>query len=137
MDIRAAIHRFETLLKDVTFMEGWRIRVFAEDHKFFCQWTFYARDSKTGATEKQHGRKWVLSPWATDSEVVGTAFYAALTAMEHEVREAFKFKDQPVFNPHYNVHTLARMLAEERNRDRYERAFDGSLIDVRPTPVMA
>lgn len=55
----------------------------------------------------QHGRKWLLSPHMTDSEIVMTAFKAVMTAAEHEVRENFLYQDKRIFGPHLNVEVLA------------------------------
>lgn len=70
----------------------------------------------------QHGRKWMLSPHMTKSEVIQTAFKAVMTAMEHEVREKFRYKGKPVFGPHFNVDTL------------YDACGQESSFDVRPSP---
>lgn len=52
------------------------------------------------------GRKWVLSPHATYSEVVNTAFAAVMAAMEHEVREKFLFRGSRPYSPHLDVDVL-------------------------------
>ena len=69
---------------------------------------------------EQSGRKWFLSYHMTDSEVVGTAFLAVKTAVEHEVREQFKFMNQPIYKPHYNVyelHNLAMVGLKDKRDD--------------------
>ena len=58
-----------------------------------------------------HGRKWYLSTWMTDSEIVSTAFMAFLAAEEHECRERFKYKGQRIFGPHMDVDALADLLS--------------------------
>ena len=70
----------------------------------------------------QHGRKWRLSPWMTKSEIVQTAFAAVLAAVEHEAREHFLYRGQPVFGPHFDVDAL------------WTAAFQHQL-DVRPVPA--
>lgn len=52
------------------------------------------------------GRKWFLSPHMTASEIVQTALKAVLTAMEHEIRENFKYRGVTVFDPHLDVDAL-------------------------------
>lgn len=54
----------------------------------------------------QTGRKWYISTHATRSEVVQTALFAVLTALEHEAREAFTYRGVAIFAPHYNVDRL-------------------------------
>jgi hypothetical protein len=47
----------------------------------------------------------------TKSEVVQTAFKAALTAIEHEARERFTYRGQSIFDPHYDVDQLVELRA--------------------------
>ena len=48
-------------------------------------------------------RKWFISKHATKSEVVQTIFKAILTALEHEARELFTYRDVTVMNPHLDL----------------------------------
>lgn len=57
------------------------------------------------------GRKWRLSEHMTVSEIVQTAFCAALHYEEHELREAFHFREQPIFGPHFDVNDLVALAA--------------------------
>lgn len=72
----------------------------------YLRWTFTARDAKTGESKPQQGRKWYLSGYMTDSEIVLTAFKAALTCEEHECRESFGFLGRRILNPHIDVWAL-------------------------------
>jgi hypothetical protein len=58
------------------------------------------------------GRKWFISEHSCRNEIVGTAFKAVMGAMEHEIRENFKYKDVPIFDPHLDPD----LLVELRNR---------------------
>lgn len=81
-------------------VDGWRV---------FLQVRGFEPDSVTGAAappEGRGGRKWLLSPHMTRSEVVATAFKAVLTYVEHEVREAFRYRGRAVFGPHINIDAL-------------------------------
>jgi hypothetical protein len=64
------------------------------------------------------GRKWRLSPHMTKGEIVQTAFMACLAWEEHECREAFRYKDQPVFSPHYNIESLVRLCEQGQFEER-------------------
>ena len=77
-----------------------------EDHKLYLQVKAPAACSNTGVVKAQRGRKWYLSPWMTKSELVQTALKAALTYVEHETREHFKYRGRAVFGPHYDVDAL-------------------------------
>lgn len=63
----------------------------------------------TGALLTWRGRKWRLSGFMTDGEVVQTAFLATMTAIEHEARERFRFDGVSVFDPHYDIHKLVEL----------------------------
>jgi len=54
-------------------------------------------------------RKWVISSFATRSEVVQTMLKLVLTAMEHEAREKFTYKGKAIFGPHFDVERLLFM----------------------------
>ena len=75
----------------------------------YLQWSFTAPDYTTPADPGAHlwfTRKYRLSMYMTESELVQTAFFAALQAEEHECREAFKYKGGAPFNPHININAL-------------------------------
>ena len=57
------------------------------------------------------GRKWRLSEHMTTSEIVQTAFAAALHFEEHELRENFSYRGQAVFGPHFDVDDLVALAA--------------------------
>lgn len=65
----------------------------------------------------QHGRKWMLSPWMTRSEIVQTAFMAVLAFVEHEIRERFRYRGRAVFGPHFDVEQLVT-LCDAKAEDR-------------------
>jgi hypothetical protein len=92
---------------DTISYKDWMLRVGQDANgRMWMQWRFYAPNSYNGEPELQSCRKWFLSPFMPKSEVVTTAFRAALTAEEHECREGFKYKDQPIFGPHIDVDIL-------------------------------
>lgn len=101
---------FENYLKDVRF-EEWDFNVRMDGERPFLQVGFWEHDSTLSAGARgeklyQQGRKWMLSPYMTKSEVIQTAFKAVLTATEHEVREKFTYKNRAVFGPHFSVDVL-------------------------------
>lgn len=59
---------------------------------FFVQIAYHEPDVRTGEMSPQRGRKWYVSPYATDSEVVQTCLSAALASAEHQVREHFGYR---------------------------------------------
>jgi hypothetical protein len=55
---------------------------------------------------QQLGRKWYVSPYATESEIVETAFKACLTSYEHQLREHFLYRGRRVRSPHFDERAL-------------------------------
>ena len=74
-------------------------------------------DTQTGECWSWNGRWWRLSPHMTVSEVVGTAFKAVITALEHEARESFLYKGQPIYDAHLDVEQLAKVRAGKGSLD--------------------
>lgn len=75
-------------------------------------------DTVTGVREIQRTRRWFLSPYMTESEIVRTAFKCIITSREHRVREHFKFSGQPVFSPHFDVMALLELCQKGRFEKR-------------------
>ena len=63
----------------------------------------------TGEPSEWTSRKWMMSEHMTTGEVVQTAFKAILTSLEHEAREQFRYRGQPIFDPHYNIDKLVQL----------------------------
>jgi len=70
--------------------------------------------TQTGEAYRWTGRKWFLSLHMTDSEIVQTCWAAAKMAMEHELRETFKWRGEPIFRPHFDILALHEISAEGR-----------------------
>lgn len=86
---------------------------------FLLQSRFHAPcNFRIGDEQKiRTGRKWYVSPYATKSEVIRTAFKAVLTCEEHETREQFKYNGQSIFSPHIDVDQMTSIchLSDKRN----------------------
>ncbi len=110
------MNRFDTLLKHVKYKE-FGFKVGSDGERFFLQ--VYNMDlcAKSNQIELQKGRKWFLSPYMTDSEVITTAFKAIMTFEEHETRENFRYKGKAIFGPHINVEALHSICDELEARE--------------------
>lgn len=67
--------------------------------RIFLQVTYEAPCTKTGELKVWSGRKWYLSKYMTDDEVVKTAYVAFESAIKHETMEGFKVDGIILFNP--------------------------------------
>ena len=79
----------------------------------YLQATFIAPcNSSGGKPVEQTTRKWQLSAHMTPSELVQTALKCVLTSQEHEAREQFLYRGQPIFGPHFDVERLADLCEQ-------------------------
>lgn len=77
-------------------------------------------DSKTGEPRLCKGAKWRLSLHMTKGEIVQKALQAVLTNVEHEVREKFKYKNQAIFKPHYDIDKLVEVCEKGDSEEARE-----------------
>lgn len=119
--------RVDDLLKRISAeLFGITFKIVAENDKVYedthgnsrtylqCKYTCACTD--TGSVEEWSGRKWYLSQYMTDDEIVKTAWCAFETAVKHEVMEAFKVDGIRLFNPHVNFEELLKVSNKEVKR---------------------
>lgn len=101
----------EKLLASINYdKKGWKMRLIEKQDGFLLQWTFMERDltnPDSQIEEEQFARKWYISPYMTDSEIVRTAYLAVQQAEMHEVAERFTYCGSRIFDPHMNYTELA------------------------------
>jgi hypothetical protein len=107
------LHRVKRIVADIRFREDniMYVGYFAGSRVVYLQHRYMRKDAITGKDEWGYGRKWHISEFATESEIVLTALKAAITNMEHEVREDFEYKGVKIFQPHVDVNVLAQTSA--------------------------
>jgi hypothetical protein len=98
----------EVLIDNIKYRD-WDIVLRMDGDRPYVQIQFDAPDSFTGVVERQYCRKWMLSYYMTDSEIVRTVYKALEAAVLHEFQEDFRFMEEPIFRPHYDVFALARL----------------------------
>lgn len=86
------------------------------DGRIYLQVTYSAPCTKTGSIESWYGRKWYLSEFMTDDEIVKTAYCAFEAAVKHEIMEGFKVDGIILFNPHINFEELLKVSHMEIKR---------------------
>lgn len=107
------MNHFEEWLKQVSYKNVSFVvqsLISGEDvERFYLQVQWPGTDAISGRPRMCKGRKWFLSEHMVKSEFVQTALMAVLAVEEHEAREAFYYRGQPVFGPHYDVDRLAAL----------------------------
>lgn len=78
----------------------------------FIQVVYAATCTKTGQPDIYRGRKWFLSQYMTNDEIVKTAYLAIETAVKHEILEGFKVDGKSLFNPHLDFEELLKVTKE-------------------------
>ena len=113
------------ILDKVTYLDwAWEIQSLGYQHiedtsielphkGWLIQCCFRSPCADTGVMIAQKGRKWYVSPHAVTSEVVRTCFLAVQTAMEHEIRECFRYNGAQVFGPHIAVAALEEVAGRK------------------------
>ena len=111
LSLAAGEDRFRSVASTLSYRD-WVFHIGRDQHRYFLQLKFVDADTTTLQPEQHSGRKWLLSPHMTNSEIVQTAFKAVLTATEHEVREQFRYRDKAIFGPHYHVDELHALCVQ-------------------------
>lgn len=96
--------------ENIKYKPGWVFHVGKKGEAMFLQIRFMAPNNyRPDQMELQYCRKWQLSEWMTETELVQTAWAAVQRAEMHEASEIFKYKDADIFNTHMNVDLLAEL----------------------------
>lgn len=66
--------------------------------------------------EEWSGRKYYLSEFMTDDEIIKTCYAAFETAVKHEIMEGFKVDGIILFNPHVDFEELLKVSNKEVSR---------------------
>lgn len=85
--------------------------------RIFIQIVYQAPCTKTGESLEWKGRKFYLSDYMTNQEILGTAYLAFKLAIEHEIMEGFKVDGKVLFNPHVSFESLLSITENEITRD--------------------
>lgn len=107
---------FEHILERITYKD-WRIRQGKLGDGIFIQCVFNALDVDTNEVSEQRGRKWYVSPFACETEIVRTVYLAIRQAEEHEVQENFRYLGEILYNPHTAVQRLTGVCGYLNVRD--------------------
>lgn len=87
-----------------------------ENGRIYIQMSYDAPDTITGLTESWKGRKWYLTKYMTDDEIIKTAYTAFEACVKHEIMENFKVDGIILFNPHINFEELLKISHKEVRR---------------------
>ena len=115
MQTKKTLYDFTRILDLIEFkmFPTWELRLRIDNTRLYLQ----VQDPSgicnvTGKKMPWSGRKWFLSPYMTDTEVVRTAHKAYITAVMHEADENFLYRGVSIYDPHINVDDLVKLRLE-------------------------
>jgi len=85
--------------------------------RVFIQIQYDSVCTKSGSIESWNGRKYYLSEYMTDDEIIKTIYVAFESAVKHELMEGFKVDNIILFNPHINFEELLKISHKEVKRN--------------------
>lgn len=91
-----------------TDVEGDMVLSLQLSHERYC--------SVTGEPKVGKGRKWHLSRYMNDDEIIRTALMACLAMAEHEIREKFSYHGAALYNPHISIGALTEVCDQRESR---------------------
>lgn len=126
------LHRVEGLLNRVTmslFGKLFTVKVSLDDEftyfdpstgenvgRVYLQIVYTAPCTNENIVQEWKGRKWYLSKFMTNDEIIKTCYVAFKSAVEHEIMEGFKVDNTILFNPHTNFEALLSVSSKEITR---------------------
>lgn len=110
-----SVHDVRWIISQINF-PGRQLWLGVMGDGYYIQVRYFEKDVDTGIEARQHARKWYISPWATETEVVETAYAALCRSALHVVGEHFQYKGRRIYSPHLDVN--ARLaLCESKSFD--------------------
>ncbi len=110
MSDNAFRQRLEEIRSNITLPDNFTLQIGHDDEndpgRFYLQIRCWRMDVITKEMGHGYGGKAYLSPHATESELVQTAFGLYKGYLEHEARETFEWRGRRVFGPHMDVNAV-------------------------------
>lgn len=72
----------------------------------------------TGVLKTWRGRKWLLSEYMTDDEIIKTGYAAFEALIKHEIMEGYTVDGIKLFNPHVHYEALLESSTHITSRDK-------------------
>jgi hypothetical protein len=115
----------QNILNGVRFMDR-KFLLLEKGDGFLVQMSYMEPDvdhPENGPME-QKTRKWYISPFMSESEIVETCWACVLRSQQHVASEYFQYKGRRVYSQHFDVNTRIHMCEEFK--------FDGRMPRVHP-----
>lgn len=95
----------EKILKDVQFQDR-KFLLLDKDDGFLVQMSYMEADVENpdAGPVEQKTRKWYVSPYMTETEIVETCWAMVQRSMMHIAGEHFKYRGKRVYSPHFDIY---------------------------------
>lgn len=105
----------QSILEDITYKEGYSFEAAQEKRSGLMFRLKVIRPCHvTGIPGTGYTLWFTVESGMHKDQIVRQAFKMILSFEEHEVREQFRYKGQPIFGPHLPVESLADMCYAEK-----------------------
>jgi hypothetical protein len=100
----------EAIVNGLQFMDR-TFRLLDKDDGYLLQMQYMETDVTMPGTPPvlQSTRKWYVSPFMTESEIVETAWACVCRSMMHVASEHFRYLGSQVYSQHFDVHQRIAM----------------------------
>jgi hypothetical protein len=115
---KKGMEEVQSIIAGVKFMDR-TFRVEPLGQGYFLQVQYMEEDVETGEVALQQARKWYISPYSTETEIVETAFKACRVSMDHVLKEHFLYLGRRVYSPHFDIRARMELCDAKR--------FDGRI----------
>ena len=112
------IEEVRAIIDQIQFLDR-QLVVLVMGGGYYLQVQYMEKDVDTGKMELQKARKWYISSFSTETEIVETAYKALRTSWEHVLNEHFLYKGLRIYSPHFDVQARIRLCIEKQ--------FDGRI----------
>jgi len=85
-----------------------------QGRRIYIQLEYLDKCSKTNKIDRWKSRKWYLSDYMTDDEIIKTCYLAFEVCVKHEILENFKVDGKALFNPHHDYSALLKIKKERK-----------------------
>lgn len=99
---RKSRKEIEAILANIRFLDR-KFLLLDKSDGFLLQLSYEEADIDTNELKKQKSRKYYVSPYMTETEIVDTAFFCVMRSQEHVTREHFLYKGYRVQSPHFSI----------------------------------
>lgn len=107
--------QIEHIISQVKFMDR-KFRLLDKGDGYLLQMEYLEADVEKPGSEpvKQSTRKWYISPYMTESEIVETAWACVCRSQHHIASEHFTYYGRRVYSQHFDVHGRLELCNGER-----------------------